>query len=88
MKLDIGSGRIESTTLFGVTDDEYRNNDGTVLRREHGETPNGNPLNGRWVLRNSKGLFIDFDRYRNDIAERNGLTLHISNLPPGTDSVR
>lgn len=44
------------------------------LKREEGETPNGNPMNNRWVLREN-GALIDFDRYRNDIAERNNLRL-------------
>jgi hypothetical protein len=44
------------------------------LRREGGKTPNGNPMNNRWVLR-SNGEFIDFDIYRNDIVERHSLRL-------------
>jgi hypothetical protein len=44
------------------------------LKREEGETPNGNQMNNRWVLRKN-GALVDFDRYRNDIAERNNLIL-------------
>ena len=46
-----------------------------VMKRENGYTPNGNKLDGRWVLRNRKGEWIDFDKYRNELAERNGLQL-------------
>jgi len=48
---------------------------GMTMKREDGETPNGNPMNGKWVLRDSNGKLIDFGKYRNDIAERNGLEL-------------
>ena len=44
------------------------------LKREEGKTPNGNPMNNRWVLR-VNGELIDFDRYRSDIAERHNLRL-------------
>jgi hypothetical protein len=44
------------------------------MAREYGETPNGNKLGGRWVLRIA-GRFVDFDQYRSDLAERNGITL-------------
>jgi hypothetical protein len=46
-----------------------------VIRRENGKTPNGNLLNNKWVLRNKDGKFIDFDQYRNDLAERNNMKL-------------
>lgn len=63
--------------LFETRDDErYESRDGVmVIAREYGETPNGNPLNGRWVLRRN-GEFVDFDKYRNDLAEHNNLELH------------
>ena len=54
--------------LFSISDDEYRGEDGTTLKREYGETPNDNPLNGRWVLRAPDGEWIDFNQYRHDIA--------------------
>ena len=45
------------------------------MRREWDTlTPNENKMNGRWVLR-INGELTDFDRYRNDIAERNGFEL-------------
>lgn len=49
---------------------------GHVIAREyHTETPNGNPMNGRWVLRDADGTLIDFDKYRSDLAERNNIQL-------------
>ncbi len=71
---------IGTSDLFGVSDDEYRGADGTIIRREYADTPNGNPLAGRWVLRNPLGSFVSFDQYRNDIAEKYGLRL----LPPNS----
>ena len=44
------------------------------IKREYGATPNGNPLNGRWVLR-INNVLVDFDKYRNDLVERYNLTL-------------
>lgn len=43
---------------------------GNQLAREYGRTPNGAPLAGSWVLRR-KGVYVDHDQYRNDVAERN-----------------
>ncbi len=53
----------------------YHGSDGCTLQREYGSTPNGNAMAGRWVLRDTNGTMIDFDQYRNDIAERNNLEL-------------
>lgn len=44
------------------------------LKREHGLSPNGNPFAGFWVLRNG-GAYIDHDQYRNDLIERNDITI-------------
>ena len=55
-----------------VNDDLYHADDGRSVGREYGMTPNGNLLNGRWVLRSADGDFLDFDQYRHDLAERNG----------------
>jgi len=49
---------------------------GYRLRREDGKTPNGNDMNMRWVLRSDSGCFIDFDKYRSDIADRNELSIY------------
>lgn len=55
--------------------DSYRSDDGMVLARENGLTPNGNNMNWRWVLRDSKKSMIDYSQYRNDLAERHCLDL-------------
>lgn len=55
------------------SDDNYVSMCGLTMQREYGLTPNGNPA-GRWVLR-KEGEFVDFDRYRNDLAERNDITI-------------
>lgn len=60
--------------LRRTAEDNYVSSCGLTLQREYGETPNGNALNGRWVLR-SEGNFIDFDKYRYDLAERNDICI-------------
>ena len=40
------------------------------IKREFGTTPNGNNMNGRWVLREN-GKLLDFDQYRYDLMDRN-----------------
>lgn len=59
--------------LHQVNDSLFRADDGSRMEREYGETPNGNPLGGRWVLRSADGEFLDFNQYRHDLAEHNGL---------------
>lgn len=64
------------TKLIEVNPNESYEGTVYTLQREHtGETPNGNPLSGHWVLRNKVGDFLDVDAYRNDIAERHNLEL-------------
>jgi hypothetical protein len=60
-------------TLIKIDEASFLASDGRVMKRENGETPNGNPLGGRWVLRSPQGEFIDFDQYLHDLAERNDL---------------
>lgn len=43
---------------------------GGQVRREWGQTPGDNPMNGRWVYRDGAGKLIDFDQYRTDLFER------------------
>lgn len=57
----------------------YSDNAGNIMQREWGKTPNGNDLNGKWVLRDILSVMIDFDQYRHDLAERNDIKLGISN---------
>ena len=52
---------------------KYEFDNGSTLQRENGKTPNGNKMGGKWVLRDNTGALVDFDTYRNDVAERNGL---------------
>lgn len=54
----------------------YTCEDGSTFAREDGTlTPNGNRLTGQWVLRDDTGKFIDFDKYRHDLAERENIEL-------------
>jgi hypothetical protein len=62
-------------TLEEQDDSSYLGEDGTTMKREYGETPNGNNLNGSWVLRDSNGEWVDFNQYRNDLACHHNLDL-------------
>lgn len=47
------------------------------MKREwESKTPGGCRMAGRWVLRDGSGKLIDFDKYGNDIAERQNLDLY------------
>lgn len=59
--------------MIEVEPDVYRAANGFTARREDGLTPNGNPVGQRFVLRDTAGNWIDFDQYRHDLFERNGL---------------
>lgn len=62
-----------------TAEDAYTISDGRVMARDHvGLTPNGNPLAGRWALRDAAGTLIDYDKYRYDLAERHNIELHQS----------
>ena len=48
----------------------YRSEDGVwTMKREQGKTPDGNEINGRWVLREND-VYKAMGQYRNDVAER------------------
>jgi hypothetical protein len=67
---------MDKIILKHVSDSIYTSDSGlTIMRREFGQTPNGNDMAGRWVLRDSKNNIIDLDQFRNDLAERNNLIL-------------
>lgn len=67
--------KIVMTAVFNQDDTiTYSNPSGYSMTREYGKTPNGNDLEGEWVLRKN-GEFVDFDQYRIDLAERNHLDL-------------
>lgn len=53
----------------------YRGEDMSTIERENGLSPNGNPIAGRWVYRDPKGVWIDMDQYRHDLFARNNLEL-------------
>lgn len=46
------------------------------LQREWDSEIDGIKMSGKWCLRNKYGIIIDFDRYVNDLAERNDLDLY------------
>lgn len=62
-------------TMKSTSAIRYESPCGMVMQREYGKTPNGNDIDGRWVLRGADGEMIDFDQYRNDIADRYNLNL-------------
>lgn len=64
---------IKLTALEDPEVDGYVTEDGGTVKREEGLTPNGNPINGRWVYRDATGTFIDVDQYRHDLFEHHRL---------------
>lgn len=66
----------QTAPIASACDDIYQSSDGHLARREYGLTPNGNPLQGYWVLRDAAGAFLDFNRYRHDLFGQNGLCMH------------
>ncbi len=64
------SNNIETTKLVFLNEFIYVWEDDTSMRREYGLTPEGNEIDGRWVLRDRYGHWIDVDKYRYDIAPR------------------
>lgn len=63
---------VERGVMREVADDAYLADCGCTMRREHGKTPNGNSINGRWVLRDAAEGWVDFEQYRFDLMERHG----------------
>lgn len=57
-------------------EESYASASGFTMQREDGQTPNGNPMAQRWVLRDAAGVFVDFDSNRHDLMERHGLKTH------------
>lgn len=58
--------------MRGTSEDNAIGNDGYRMQREYGETPNGNPIGGRWVLRGPNAEWVDVDQYRHDLLARHG----------------
>lgn len=65
----------KTVMIWSAATNAYLSETGMKLSREHGLTPNGNPLGGQWVLRDKDGTMVAFDQYRNDLAERNQVNL-------------
>lgn len=51
-------------------------NGGTIKREHETLTPNGNKLDGRWAYRSANGDLVDYDKYINDLAERQNINLY------------
>lgn len=57
-------------------DGGYQSTTGEKIDREYGTiTPGGNTTRGQWVYRNASGSLVDFDLYRHDLFERNGIRI-------------
>jgi hypothetical protein len=61
-----------SRKMRQTCEDCYVSDGGFRMQREHGLTPQGNPVAGRWVLRGPEGEWIDHDQYRHDLLPRHG----------------
>lgn len=59
--------------IYNEDTDTYTCDEYIINRDWHGLTPQGNPMGGRWVLKDLDGKYLDHDRYRNDLFERNSL---------------
>lgn len=73
-----GKVKIVTTAIlhYDAPRERYLSSDGLSVARERDTlTPNGNPMAGRWALRDGAGTLVDFDQYRNDLAERNSIKL-------------
>lgn len=62
-------------TIIPKSFDYMYSGEGYIMKREYGESPSGGLFRGRWVLRDNNNNIIDFDPYRNNIAERNNIEL-------------
>lgn len=52
----------------------FNSGDRYMVAREWGVSPMGNPFVGSWVIRHAEyGTYIDHDKYRTDLFERNNL---------------
>ena len=69
-RMRIREEHYETSEIAYVADDGFY-----MGRLISGCTPNGNKLNGKWVLISPESEIVDFDKYRHDLAERNGYRL-------------
>lgn len=66
------------TVLTANGHDSYAGSNGSTMEREYGTIIRDGyeiEMNGRWVLRDENGNYVDHDRYRNDLAEEYQLIL-------------
>ena len=63
---------VADKVMVQVGEDHYHAGSGFSARREQGLTPNGNPIGGRWVLRDPQGKWVDVNQYRSDLFEGHG----------------
>jgi len=62
--------------MKSVSDTKYISENGWHMAREYGSSPSGSLLDGQWVLRDEFNGFVDFDRYRHDLAEKYNIELY------------
>lgn len=71
-----------STTMYKVTPFSYSSANGIVMQRENNtKTPDGVPMDDRWVLRDEDGKLIDYDEQRALLARRHELVLKKEQVP-------
>lgn len=63
------------TVLTANSPDSYIGSDGYTMKREYGMLGDGYQLSGQWVLRDNFNTYVDRDRNRHDLAERNLIVL-------------
>ena len=78
-RISVGSVYIPSVTPKPLLNHDYDDNSyaggGYTMAREFETlTSNGNTTHGSWVLRKA-GKWVDHDGFRNDLAERNAVSL-------------
>lgn len=59
--------------MVEVAPERYKSASGFKAQREQGNTPAGNPIGDRWVLRDKDGAYVDVHQYRHDLFEHHGL---------------
>lgn len=67
---------VQPNFMVEVEPGKYLAGNGHSAQREEGLTPKGNPISGRWVLRDANGDWLDFHQYRHDLFEHHELRPH------------
>ncbi len=55
--------------IESVENQSFTFDNGYTMKREEGYSPNRCPFNGKWVVRDAQGNYLDHSRYRHDLAE-------------------